>query len=119
MEHDLYTISLVTDIFGAFWLAKGIIWKSKRKIKLEATTFYNGNPYLRASQKQAFFFGWFGFAFLTIGFLGQIISQNIKINISNTFFLFYLIVILLFSLLFNKLVKFLSNKDIPKKVKEK
>lgn len=120
MKIDIYTLAIITDIYGAFWLAKGIILHSRRQIKLESTTFWGGgNLYLIAAQIEARYYGWCGFSFLTLGFLGQILVQNYNTNISLTFLILYVLGLILIGYFFNKKAKSESNKHIPEITKNK
>ncbi|EKE20772.1 MAG: hypothetical protein ACD_7C00489G0003 [uncultured bacterium] len=119
MKIDIYALALITDIYGAFWLAKGIIWRSRRQIELETTTFYDGNPYQKAGQIETFFYGWYGFIFLAIGFIGQIISQNFEKVIQFKYFIIYIAFLIVLNIAYIKLIKVKSNKEIPKEVVKK
>ena len=119
MKVDIYTLSLVFDIYGAFWLARSLIIKSKSQIELESTSFWGGNYYLKASQLGAFYFGWYGFAFLAIGFLGQIVSQNIYLSFNLQILLIIMLILILFGIKFNQFTISKINKVIPSEVRDK
>lgn len=113
-------IGLMFDIFGAFWLAKSIIWRSKRNIENESMMLYGGNPYLKKAQHQAKLYGWFGFILLFTGFLTQAIGQiyaQIKIDLFSTADL--IVILLLFSLIINDVFNKKLRKIIPNKTRRR
>lgn len=117
---SISVIGLVFDIFGAFWLAKSIIWRSKRTIENESMMLYGGNPYLKRAQHQAQLYGWFGFILLFIGFLTQALGQiyiQTKIDLFSTLDL--IIILLLFSLVINDVFNKKLKKIIPEKTRER
>lgn len=113
-------MGLLFDITGAYWLAKSIVWRSKRQIELETKTFYGSNPFALAAAREAKEYGWFGFAFLFIGFSLQALGQifpNLKIKL--LWFLIIIIVLLLFSNIFSAWTRKKSNKSLPEETKKR
>lgn len=118
-EINLIVFGLILDMYGVFWLSKAIIWRSKRQIELETATFFNSNPYLKQVQVEAKYYGWFGFTFLILGFLGQIFGQIVAITMKLNTVLVIIALLLIVGLIFNRLARKHINKNIPKEFREK
>lgn len=118
-EVNISVLGLIFDIVGAFWLAKAIIWRSKRQIELETTSFYDSNPYQRQAQDEAKYYGWFGFILLSLGFMVQILGEIIYIKLKTWIILLFIAVLLSVGYFLNKFIKRRSSKNIPKEFKDK
>jgi len=71
----LSSIGIVFDIIGAFFLAQSFILKKTDRIVKEASSFYDGNPFLLPSFIIQRIEAKTGFGFLMLGFLLQMISN--------------------------------------------
>jgi hypothetical protein len=89
-------LGYIIDFLAGFFIIQSIILRSKRHIKIESSTLWDGNPLLYEAQLKAFWDGWIGVALLLIGLifhlihieldtLFSIISISLSIGIPSTF----------------------------------
>lgn len=119
MDLTVGSIGLIFDLYGTFWLAKSVIWRTKNQINLETATFWDDNPYLRLSQEISRVWGWVGFVSLFIGFGLQFLGQVINFKVHSNLVLVLVALILAFGLISNRIVINHFNKKLPREFRER
>ena len=76
----LSSIGIIFDIIGAFFLAQSFLLKKTDRIVKEASSFFDGNPFLLPSFIIQRIEAKTGFGFLMLGFLLQMISNADFVN---------------------------------------
>jgi hypothetical protein len=66
---------LILDILGAWFLARGLVRKTNKEIRLESGTYYGGNRFLSDSLNLQRIESRVGFGFLFLGFSFQLIGN--------------------------------------------
>ena len=67
MHFDSSSLAYILDFLAGVFIIFSIIFRSRRQIKTEAETLYDGNPIVYESQLNAFWHGWTGCGVLFAG----------------------------------------------------
>ena len=67
MEFNSSSLGYIIDFLAGVFIVFSIIFRSRRKIKVESDTLYDGNPLVYESQLKAFWDGWIGILLLLAG----------------------------------------------------
>jgi len=81
MEFDSSSLGYILDFLAGFFIIQSIVLRSKRHIKAESSTLYDGNPLVYESQLKAFWDGWIGVVLLFIGLFLHLIHFEIHVYI--------------------------------------
>ena len=109
----LIIFGLGFDILGAFFLAKSFLTKSIKDITKESATCFASNPSLCDSLIKQKWDVVFGFGFIGLGFLFQLIYYLVEIPISKVALLVLLFVLVLIGITSSVIIKVITNKEIP------
>ena len=60
-------LGYIVDFLAGFFIIQSIVLRSKRHIKVESSTLWDGNPLIYEAQLKAFWDGWIGVTLLCIG----------------------------------------------------
>lgn len=110
-------IGLGLDIFGGMFLAKGFITKSIDNIIKESGTYFGGNSYMAKSMISQKIEAIIGGIFLSLGFLGQILSYIIRIKNGWGIFAMMVLILLLLGLIMLLVVEARASKIYEKLLK--
>jgi hypothetical protein len=111
MEFNSSDLGYILDFFAGIFIIFSIVFRSKRRIKVDAETLYDGNPFVYESQLKAFWDGWAGGILLFIGKLNHLFHFDIKKG--------YFIGIVIFTLLLLIILRVAINYITEKEVKSR
>ena len=115
---NIGALGLIFDMFGAFWLAKSVIWRTKKQVELETTSFWDGNPYQKLSQEISKWYGWLGFILIFLGFGMQFCAQLFNFKVTWELTGIIVVLLLLSGLIFNKTIIKHYDKKVPREFRD-
>lgn len=81
MEFDSSSLGYILDFLAGFFIIQSIVLRSKRHVKVESSTLWDGNPLIYEAQLKAFWDGWIGVTLLFIGLVLHLVHFEIQIYI--------------------------------------
>ncbi|MDB4940247.1 MAG: hypothetical protein JWO40_672 [Candidatus Doudnabacteria bacterium] len=118
-QYSISFLGLILDVYGSFWLVKSIIITSSRVSKLKADTFFDENPYAKASEHETRLSSYFGFTFLILGFIGQALAVVYPLKISLMLTITITTVVIVMGVVYHYRSLRSADKLIPKDFRDK